>query len=186
MVECVYDETKIAIGIEWLSFNRCVTITNISTLITHRLEFAIRISVFSIKYPPSAVPSTIHCHLSMLLPMLPLIPNRKSTTCDYRFCAYVHTYSRILTIFIYTQTFWLSIEFLGAFLPSLGLLLCILFSLSLSIPWLHLLLEIFLLNYPKVSVENEIYWILFDWSNSNSLQNISNINGYFAFQWNVI
>lgn len=131
MVECVYDETKIGIGIEWLSFNRCVTITNISTLITHRLEFAIRISVFSIKYPPSAMPSTIHCHLSMLLPMLPLIPNRKSTTCDYRFCAYVHTYSRILTIFIYTQTFWLSIEFLGAFLPSLGLLLCILLSLSL-------------------------------------------------------
>lgn len=63
--------------------------------------------------------------------------------------------SRILTI-LYIHTNILIIDWI-----SVG----VFFSFSSS---MHLLLEIFLLNYPKVSVENEIYWILFDWAYGNS------------------
>lgn len=156
---------KIAIGFGWLRFNRCAAITNIKFNYTdwkflsifqlQQISDALLLTTFRYFF---ILPSFLHS-LSRWLVFFSLAAIRrpKSSTCDYRFCDSLHTCSRILTI-LYIHTNILIIDWI-----SVGVFFFFSFSFSM-----HLLLEIFLLNYPKVSVENEIYWILFDWAYGNS------------------
>lgn len=120
--------------------------------------------------------------------------NRKSTTCNNSRSAYVRTYSRILTIFIYTQTFWLSIWF-GWCAVYYTFLLRLLKSCSHR--WLYVWYSgvlarlLFQLHFVGWNISIKLPQGLcgkrnlldFIWlnSNSNSLWNISNINGYSLF-----
>lgn len=169
---------KIVIGFWWLSFNRCATITNInfdygdwnfSSPFTCNVGSLIVRDLFSpfFCHPWFAIESQVHVITNVVLVL-------------------ILTYSRILTILYPHKHFDYRLNIFYSF----GAFLCLFVADRRNrsrFARLHSLLEIFLLNYPKVSVENEIYWILFDWSNSNSLQNISiNINGYSLFSENVI